>query len=78
MLDARIHGSEVGAEIHGSKLGDKICGSEVPATSDAMLWVARHLEAKICGAETCYIGATSSGADPLGPKMTLRLLGGQT
>jgi hypothetical protein len=56
MLDARIHDSEVGA---------KICGSEVPTTSDAMLWVARHLGAKICGVETCYIGATSYGCNTL-------------
>ena len=42
ILDARIHGSELGAEIHGSEvratdlgteLGAKICGSEVLATS---------------------------------------------
>jgi hypothetical protein len=28
---------------------------------------------KICDAETCYLGATSSGADPSGPKMSLHL-----
>jgi len=37
--------------------------------------MARHLDAKICGAEMCYLGAMSPGADPQGPKMSLSLPG---
>jgi hypothetical protein len=65
----------MGANIYSSELGVKICGSELPATSAQM---ARHLGAKNYDAETCYLGATSSSADPLGPKMSLYLLRGQT
>ena len=36
---------------------------------------ARHLEAKICGAETCYLGAMSPDANPQDPKISLRLSG---
>ena len=31
---------------------------------DAMLCTARHIGAKICGAEMCYLGAMSPGIDP--------------
>ena len=47
----------------------------VNATLDALLCTARHLGAKICGAETCYFGAMSPGADLQGPKMSLNLPG---
>ena len=36
----------------------------VNATLNALLCTARHLGVKICGAETCYFGAMSYGADP--------------
>ena len=36
-----------------------------------------EIGAKICGAETCYLGARTHGADPQGPKMSLSFPGGQ-
>ena len=45
--------------------------SHVFATYDANLYASEHLGAKICGAETCNLGATSPGADPLGLNMSL-------
>ena len=44
-------------------------------TYDARLCTARHLGAKICGAETFYLGVMSPGADPQSPKMSLNLPG---
>jgi hypothetical protein len=72
---------ELGATDLGSELGAKICGSEVPATSSpciyaATLYVSNYLGAKICDAEMCNLGATSSDADPLGPNMSLSSRGG--
>ena len=43
----------------------------VIAIYDANLYASEHLGAKICGAETCNLGAISPGADPLGPNINL-------
>jgi hypothetical protein len=56
--------SKLDAKICGSNLGSKIRGSEVSATSAPPRMSARHLSAKICGTETCYLGAMDSSADP--------------
>ena len=77
MLGARVRGVEVGATDLGADLGAMYYGNEVPATSTPPRISARHLGAKICDAETCYLGAMSPDADPQGPKMSLRLSRGQ-
>ena len=64
MLGARVRGVEVGATDLGADLGAMYYGNEVPATSTPPRISARHLRAKICGAETCYLGAKTRGADP--------------
>ena len=64
MLGAIIHGAEVSAKICGAELGAMYSGAEVPATSTSPRISASHLGAKICGAETCYLGAMSPSADP--------------
>jgi hypothetical protein len=67
-LGARIRGSELGATdlwLRARRQDLWLRGTgHVSATSDALLCAVRHLGAKICGAEMCYLGAMSSGADP--------------
>ena len=46
------------------------------ATLDALLCTARHLGAKICGTEMCYLGDMSPDSEPQSPKMSLSLSGG--
>ena len=64
MLDARVRGAEVGATDLGADLSAMYYDAEVPATSTSPRISARHLGAKICDAETCYLGAMSHDADP--------------
>ena len=39
--------------------------------------MARHLDVKICGVETCYLGVMNPDVD-LGSKMSLSLTWGET
>jgi len=64
MLGARVRGTEVGATDLGVDLGAMYYGAEVPSTSTPRRISVRHLEAKICGGKTCYLGAMSPDADP--------------
>jgi len=50
---------------------DYCCSFPAPSTE----W--SRLGAKICGAETCYLGDRTRGVDPQGPKMSLSLSGDQ-
>ena len=51
----------------GAELGATGYGAEVAATSTPHQLSGKYLDAMTHGAETCYLGATSYGADPLGP-----------
>ena len=51
-----------------AELGATGYGAEVAATSTPHQLSGKYLDAMTHGAETCYLGATSYGADPLGPK----------
>ena len=58
----------------GAELGATGYGAEVAATSTPHQLSGKYLDAMTHGAETCYLGTTSHGADPLGPKTQFILL----
>ena len=74
MLGAKICGAELGTRRRSRRHVFWRRGvRHVNATLDALLCTARHLGAKICGAETCYLDAISPDTDAYSTKMSLRL-----
>ena len=67
--------SEVDAKICGVHHAAMYYDVEVSTTSNFLLCMARYLNVKICGVETCYFGVRTHGADPQSPKMSLSLSG---